>query len=158
MFSLLFPTPLLKGEGIDVTCPIPECLYSPWCIAGTFSLAQIVLFLKRWQRFSVCKQVLPQKSGKKVKTSKKVRIRSEEPPEIALYPCCNYSGALRRSVSEQLVQCSLITQFPTSALGKAMLCPTVEAALAALSVMYCTSSGATAEAEGAGASRCMCLG
>lgn len=39
-----------------------------------------------------------------------------------------------------------------------MLCPTVEAALAALSVLYCTSSGATAEAEGAGASSCMCLG
>lgn len=157
VFSLLFLTPLLRGERVGITCPISECLCSPWCIAGTFSLAQVTLFLQRWQRFSVCKQALPQKSGQ-VKTSKKVRIRSKEPPEIALYPCRNYSGALRHSVSEQLGSRSLITQFPTSSLGKAVLCPTVEAAWAALPVAYRTSSGATAEAVGAGASRRVCLG
>lgn len=70
VFSLLFLPPLLKGEWIDITCCIPTCLCSPWCIAGTFSLAQMVLFLQRWQRFSGCKQVRPQKSGKLKSVSK----------------------------------------------------------------------------------------
>lgn len=64
VFSLLFLPPLLKGEWIDITYCIPTCLCFPWCVAGTFSLAQMVLFLQRWQRFSGCKQVRPQKSGK----------------------------------------------------------------------------------------------